>query len=159
MFATRDFTSALPALGHQQVLVGLWIVALGVCVSAGCRDGRSSVGGRVTLDGQPVEGSRVIYGKVSFYRKGGGGAPAIGVIKESGAYSVNTGGQDGLEPGDYNVAVTISQILPPAEPGGLTTTKPLSPRKYARPSESGFEADVKPGSNTFDFALVSDEGK
>jgi hypothetical protein len=35
----------------------------------------------------------------------------------------------------------------------------ISPAKYASVRDSGLRAEVKPGSNTFDFALVSAQNK
>ena len=113
----------------------------------------ASVSGTVTLDGVPVEGGPDLYGTVAFYREDGGGAPAIGTIEDAGRYELATGTKQGLVPGSYMVGVAVKKILPPAEPGGLTRPQRLSDPKYAKPEESGFRADVKPGGNTFDFAL------
>ncbi len=125
----------------------------------GCGGSEASVSGTVTLDGKPVEGSRELYGTVNFYRADGGGAPATAMIRESGSYSLVTGGAKGLEPGNYKVAVTIKEIIPPKEPGGETGNKRIGPAKYGQPAQSGLTAEVKPGKNTFDFALSSDGGR
>jgi hypothetical protein len=117
------------------------------------------VSGTVTLDGAPVEGSPDLYGTVSFFREDGGGAPAVGVINSGGTYEVSTGANEGLEPGAYMVAIAVKKILPPTEPGGLTRPQRLSPAKMAQPEESGLRADVKPGSNTFNFDLSSNSAK
>ncbi len=132
-------------------------ISLAIVVTSvtGCSNGMSSVSGTVTLDGQPIEGGPDYYGTVSFYREGGGGAPAIGIIKGAGRYTLATGAQHSLEPGTYLVGVAVKKILPPESPGGLTRPQQYSPMKYASPSDSGFKADVKPGNNTFDFALQS----
>jgi hypothetical protein len=124
------------------------------CIS-GCGNGLASVTGAVTLDGQPVRSSSDLYGVVSFYREGGGGPPATGMINEAGRYTLATGAQQGIEPGAYLVAVSLKKILPPEVAGGQTRPEQLTPIKYATPGESGFKAEVKPGSNTFDFALES----
>jgi hypothetical protein len=121
----------------------------------GCGNGLADVSGTVTLDGTPVEGSRDVYGTVTFLREDGSGAPAIGIIQEAGRYDVSTGTRRGLQPGNYIVGVAVKEILPPAEAGGLTRPRRISPEKYARPEASGFRAEVKPGDNTFDFDLSS----
>jgi hypothetical protein len=131
---------------------GLLLTSLAI---AGCSNGSASVSGTVTLDGMPVEGGPELYGTVAFYREDGGGAPAVGVIQDGGHYELATGNKQGLEPGNYMVGVAVKKILPPAEPGGLTRPQRLSDPKYAMPKESGFRADVKPGSNRFDFELQS----
>jgi hypothetical protein len=124
-------------------------------VIAGCNNNLAYVSGTVTLDGVAVEGSPELYGTVAFYHEGGGGAPAIGIIKDAGRYELATGTKQGVQPGSYMVGVAVKKILPPAEPGGLTRPQRLSDPKYAKPEESGFRADVKPGHNTFDFAITS----
>jgi hypothetical protein len=131
---------------------------LAICSLVGCGGSGATVSGIVTLDGKPVEGSRELYGTVNFYRADGSGSPATAMIRESGAYSLVTGGKKGLEPGSYKVAITLKKIIPPAEPGGDTGNKRIGPAKYGQPTESGLTAEVKPGKNTFDFALVSDGG-
>jgi hypothetical protein len=142
----------LGCLRHSTVSL---LLILPLLAATGCGNGKSTVSGTVTLDGKPVEGSDEIYGTVTFYREGGGGAPAVGIIKEAGRYEVSTGATVGLEPGAYMVGIAVKKILPPATPDGLTRPQRLTPVKYARPEESGFRADVKPGSNTFDFAITS----
>jgi len=122
---------------------------------AGCSGDMSSVSGQVTLDGKPVEGSPDLYGQVLFYRDGGGGAPAVAIVQGGGHYEVSTGSRKGMEPGAYNIAVSVKKILPPATQDGLPRAEQLSAVKFTSPKESGFKADVKPGSNTFNFALQS----
>lgn len=104
-----------------------------------------------------MEGSPGLYGTVSFYKQGGGGAPAVGVIDSSGSYELKTGSSSGVEPGVYAVAVAVKKIHPPAEPGGLTRPERLSAVKFSNPADSGLVAEVEPGRNVFDFAITSDE--
>jgi hypothetical protein len=127
---------------------------LAVAITSGCSDGLANVSGQVTLDGHPAGGADQ-YGTVSFYRESGGGAPAIGIIDESGRYTLKTGSHDGVEPGTYVVGVSVQRVAPPASPGDLPKLTLISPKKYANVNESGFRHDVKPGSNTIDFALSS----
>jgi hypothetical protein len=135
--------------------ISCWLLLLSAAPSiVGCGSGQASVSGTVTLDGQPVIGSRQLNGTVSFYRESGG-APAIGIIDESGRYTLKTGGTGGLEPGNYRVGISIRQIIPPANPADMPAGHIISPAKYGDMSQSGLKADVKPGSNTFDFALQS----
>lgn len=141
----------------QWRLGSLWmvLVAASFLVFGGCGDGKASVTGTVTLDGQPVEGGPDLYGTVSFFPEGGTGATAVGIIGPAGAYNVETGSRLGLSPGNYQVAVAVKKIHPPDRPEGLTRPERVSPIKYSRPAESGLRAEVKPGSNEFDFDLVS----
>lgn len=138
-------------------LLGVFFAA-SACFILGCGNGAASVTGTVTLDGMPVEGGPDLYGTVSFF-PAGGGAPAVGIIGSSGKYVVETGAREGLMPGTYAVAVSVKKIHPPVSAEGLTRPERISPVKYSKPTESGLQAEVKAGSNTFDFALVSTAGK
>jgi hypothetical protein len=130
-------------------------MALAVAGVAGCNKSAATVSGTVTLDGAPVDGSPDLYATVTFIRKDGGGAPAVGIVREAGQYALGTGSAKGLEPGDYRVGVSVKKILPPAKPESLPIPKRMSREKDSSPESSGLEANVKPGANTFDFALSS----
>lgn len=108
----------------------------------------------MTLDGQPVGGPDK-YGTVTFSRESGGGAPAVGIIDESGHYTVKTGAQDGIEPGTYLVSVSVKRITKPASRDSMPQATLITPAKYASVKESGFRNDVKPGRNAIDIALSS----
>ena len=109
----------------------------------------------MTLDGKPIEGGPQLYGTVSFYREDGGGVPAIGIIEEAGRYTLKTGTLDGIAPGTYLVAVSAKKITIPTNPSVMPQPTLITPKKYENITESGFREEVKPGSNTFDFALNS----
>lgn len=125
---------------------------------AGCDNGLSTVTGTVTLDGQPLTGGQHMNGTVTFSREGGGGAPAVGFIDESGHYSVNTGATSGLAPGNYQVAIAMKKITIPADPHAMPIPTLITPAKYKSTQSSGLHAEVKPGRNKLDFALQSDTG-
>jgi hypothetical protein len=122
---------------------------------AGCGGGMSSVEGTVTLDGKPVEGGPQMYGTVTFVPESGGGAPSVGIIGSGGKYSVATGSQAGMKPGNYLVGIAIKKIHPPTDGSSMSRPEMISPPKYASVSNSGFRAEVGQGSNEFDFALES----
>jgi hypothetical protein len=144
---------------HVSTRVTAWFMLLGTLAISGCGGSSAKVSGTVTLDGAPVEGSTDLYGTVSFFHEGGGGAPAVGIIGSGGQYDLSTGARAGLEPGNYMVGISVQKILPPATPGGLTRPQRISPVKMAKPEESGLRADVKRGSNTFNFDLSSNAAK
>ncbi len=91
-------------------------------IVAGCGNGMARVSGTVTLDGQIVSGPDK-FGTVTFYRESGGGAPAVGVLDQSGRYSLKTGSSDGVEPGLYR-----SGLGKESHSTGVKTTPYPSPR-------------------------------
>lgn len=128
---------------------------LGSSAFLGCGNGLAHVSGAVTLDGQPLQGGSQMDASVSFVREDGHGAPAVGVIDESGRYTLKTGAQTGVAPGAYLVGISAKKITLPTTREGMPQATMITPAKYASITESGFRADVKPGSNSFDFALDS----
>jgi hypothetical protein len=134
--------------------LALAILLMTIPLVAGCGNGLAKVSGSVTMDGQSVGGTNR-YGTVSFYKEGGGGVPAIGIIDPTGRYSLKTGAQEGIVPGAYRVEIAIKKVTPPASPGGMPQATLISPAKYTSVAQSGLREEVKPGSNAIDFALVS----
>ena len=132
---------------------------LGLPMTAGCGNGLAKVSGTVTVDGEPVASGPNVYGTVTFCRDDGGGASAVGVIDTSGRYTLMTGAQRGIEPGSYLVGVAVKKITPPATRDAMPLATLITPRKYASVTESGLREDVKPGSNTLDFAIASQRSK
>jgi hypothetical protein len=115
------------------------------CVAAlGCgSELPSTVSGKVTLDGAPLT-----KGTVTFAPQGEGRI-AYGEIDSSGNYTVRTLNDQGMQVGEYNVTIIATGEAPASDiPPPL-----LTPAKYANAQTSGFTASVKPGPNTFNFAL------
>lgn len=132
------------------------ICAIVVCLTlSGCGNGLAQVSGQVTLNGQPLQGgsgdTRVT---VQFQPAGGVGVTAIGLADETGNYTLATGSQNGIPPGDYYVTCTASQIVP-STTGGAPGGRRITPEKYASARTSGFKFTVEPGRNTFDLPLTS----
>jgi hypothetical protein len=140
----------------RRLYLSRWFL-LGVSASTvlGCGSGQASVTGAVTLDGKPVASSRELNGTVNFYRESGSGPPAIGIIDNSGRYALKIGGAGGLEPGSYRVSIAIKQIIPAADPAEMPRARLISPTRYSDLSQTDLKAEVKPGNNSFDFALES----
>ncbi|MCS7239476.1 MAG: carboxypeptidase-like regulatory domain-containing protein [Thermoguttaceae bacterium] len=117
------------------------------------------VTGTVTQDGKPLADAAVTFHPV------GQGQPAVGRTDASGRYETSA------LPGRYRVTVAkyasaeggTAAAAPSGEyqeaaPG--TTPAPsrnILPAKYADPATSGFEVEVKPGDNTFDFRIEGGE--
>lgn len=140
-------------LGWTAVYRLSWLLML--VVVAGCGDRLASVSGSVTLDGQPLAGGPELSGIVQFVPEGGGGTPAIGYLDANGHYQLASGSRLGIRPGKYLVSISAAKIIPPAQPGEAAGGRPATPRLYADPRRSGLTAEVRSGSNTFDFAILS----
>ena len=123
-----------------------------ICSVAGCSGSAASVSGMVTLDGQPLT-----TGNVSFHPEGAGGAPANGQIDAQGRYSLSTGTEAGLAPGNY-VAVVVATKDPPQlydKTGAEIPPIPITPGKYGNTATSDLKFQVKPGKNDIPLALQS----
>jgi hypothetical protein len=113
-----------------------------------CGCGRNHPGrmsGQVTLDGPPLTTGTVVFHPEK------SGADAYATIGTSGTYSVRTGTDRGMEPGDYVVTV-IATTGPP--PHG----KLITPMRYGNVTQSGLKATVVPGDNRFDISLRWQKG-
>jgi hypothetical protein len=112
------------------------------------------VAGTVTLDGKPLTIASDTRGTVLFQAVGGQGTVATGILNPTGHFQLAAGSSTEIPAGKYQVAVTVSQLLPKPE-NGEQRAKLITPSKYASVQESGLEVEVKPGENQFDFALSS----
>lgn len=130
-------------------------VAVATSGIVGCSDGLATVSGTVTLDGRPIAVGEHVNGVVTFLREDGSGAPASAALDRSGRYTLATGSRMGVEPGSYRVTVAVTETIFPDDPNAMPIPKLLTPRKYGDPQNSELRAEVKPGNNTFDFALSS----
>lgn len=125
--------------------------------TSGCGDLNATVSGVVKLDGEVLrcEHNRrgtVVFGPVA------GGASATGIIDDNGRYSVRTGSNAGVKPGDYVVGVRVLEIVPHEDGVSAPSGEPITPVLYSNPLTSGLITTLKSGSNTFDIELDSSAG-
>ena len=128
---------------------------------SGSVSGTSPVKGKVTYNGQPVEGATI-----SFYSEAEGVRPAVAISGSDGTYELKTLDTTGAMPGKYVVLVAKTEIPPElmkevsmdeaaANAGKpLPQPKELLPAKYLDAAQTPFKFEVKPGDNTIDLALV-----
>ncbi|MHB8898320.1 MAG: Ig-like domain-containing protein [Thermoguttaceae bacterium] len=135
-----------------------------------------AVSGKVTLDGAPVEGAKVVFAPT-----GGAGMAASGVTDASGVYKLTTRDPgDGAMAGSYAVMISKTEVeggaaasaVKPgmtdeeatkaameardAAGGAEATTKELLPEKYKDPAASGLKAEVAAGAPAeINFELTS----
>lgn len=149
----------------MQILYRISAVVLSVLLVAGCGaggvSGTSPVRGKVTYNGQPVEGATI-----SFYSEAEGVRPAVAVSASDGTYELKTLDTTGAMPGKYVVLVaktdmpleltkSVSMDEAAANAGKpLPQPKDLLPAKYGDAAQTPFKVEVKAGENTIDLALV-----
>ena len=118
----------------------------------GCgRSDRAAVGGKVTLDGAPVEN-----GLISFIPVNGNSTRAAWTAIKSGRYAIpaNVGpgvGTDRVEVSWLRKTGKIVPALPPAP--SIEEVVEAMPARYNRRSE--LRVEMKPGSNQVDLELKS----
>ncbi len=100
--------------------------------------GPGTLSGRVTLNGKPVTGIRLIV------TEQGGSRGVSTTVYGDGTYSVT------LPPGSYQVAIDPGSL--PKEPKQIP---PQIPRHYTNRNTSGLRAEVRPGSQVVDFDLTT----
>lgn len=121
-------------------------------VSKGCtRDGlpMGEVSGVVTVDGKPIDNAFVEFQPAD-------GRPSLGITDSSGAYSLNfTNDTSGALIGSHIVRITteITGVKEGDVGGPVAGRKELLPSKYH--SQSELTAEVRSGSNTFNFDLTT----
>lgn len=118
-------------------------LVLGLC---GCSDW-ATVQGNVKLDDQALTDGLVTFHPIEE------GPVAYGTVDPGGRYSLKTGDQVGLKPGEYVVTVVRSTI--PDMTSRNPVVKILTPPKYADRAKSDLKVTVRSGSNTLPLELKS----
>lgn len=129
-----------------------WLIVV-LCAGCGNGDGRVSVTGEVTFDGQPLEDGNITFG-------GAQGAAGAGKIV-NGKFSLDeSGDESGVQPGSYDVLISswFEERGSVREDGSFAPGKTRIPLSYIDPQKSGLKAEVKSGEkNHFKFELKSDK--
>ncbi len=133
------------------------VIGISSLLCCGCQKTLpATVNGTITIDDKPLPEGKNITGEVMLYPVGGGAA-AYGTIGAGGQYVVQTGGTQGLEPGEYKVTVRVVEVAP-EPPGGYQNApgqKVISPPRYQDREKSELIVDVKAGPNRIDLNLTS----
>ena len=130
----------------------LWALALLVPLGCSGTDGRVSVSGKVTLDGNPLED-----GSISFRPAPGTSANSSGGRITAGSYELPA--ESGLKPGKYLVSVVAFRKT------GKMVEDPqmgmVAEREKVKFKEAGsLDATIEEGgANTFDFPLTTAGGR
>jgi len=112
-------------------------IGLFSCGAGGSGVPLEKVSGKVTLNGQPLEGAIIVYESTS-------GVSSHGVTDAEGHYEMKSKQDEpGVPVGSYVVRIIKTE--------GEVAGQELIPAKYNASSE--LKADVKTGDNQFDFEL------
>lgn len=139
-------------------MAGVSFVALSGCGGPALKD-TVPVTGKVTHNGEPIEGAMVTFLPQGDHRA------ASGRTNASGIYKLTTlEPEDGAMPGPYRVSISKTEVSasrgsddepPPSinpEWPPLTATE-LVPVKYKHADSSGLTAEVSQGKNEINFEL------
>ncbi len=139
-------------VGGSVVMKCVWI-AIATMSLVGCGGPYdASVSGIVTLDANKVTRGMVSFNPVQ------SGPAAYARIDEDGTYSVQTGSEEGLPAGEYQVTVSAHEPPPTkqsASGGPPPDGKPITPLWYKSKESSGLRYTVSPGSNEINLELKS----
>jgi hypothetical protein len=130
-------------------LVAQAILAAALLGFAGCGSDLVDVSGTVTFDGTPLTSGRVVF-------QSPGKPMAVGELGPGGHYTVKTGTQHGIPPGDYTVTVSSYELGQSTGRGNPPPARLVTPAKYNNAKTSDLAAAVRPDNKTFDFSLTAD---
>ena len=121
---------------------------------SGCgdNDGRVAVTGEVNFDGKPLEEGNITFG-------GSQGAAGAGKIVNGKFTLSESGSEQGVQPGTYDVLISswFEERGAVREDGSFAPGKTRIPLSYIDPKKSGLKAEVKSGQkNHFTFEVKSD---
>ena len=137
-------------MSHPQGPQGFFL-AITVVLSlflSGCRSELATVQGEVTLDGEPLEDARIVL-------EAPDRPTSVGKSDAQGRYTVTTGSQKGMYPGDYQVAISAYKTR---DAHGIEAPVPVlrTPKRYNSAGSSGLTAVIQSGRNKgVDFHLTT----
>ena len=144
-----------PVSQEVSILYTVGLALLLGCAGCGKSNGptRAAVGGRVTLDGKEID-----VGTIAFYPTAGLQGPVAGGSIQNGRYSIAR--DRGPIVGQNRVEIHASkktgrQVQAPMAERGVMTDESVEAVPACYNTQSKIVADVKSGSNTFDYELTA----
>jgi hypothetical protein len=138
-------------MGVRSAMTVSGLVVVTTLFLAGCSGALpATVSGKVTLDGQlPPPGTFITFALAD-----GSGRQANSVAAADGSYSISSGDEKGLVPGEYLVLVAATEKPDPTSLAPPTAPKRLTPDKYADKKTTPFKFKVTSGHNTIDLPMT-----
>lgn len=147
---------------RQAMFFSMAMVAAGMLL--GCAEKRRPenwgglVEGKITIDGEPLDGGTIAF--IPLVSEEDGGRPGVARIESDGAYWIGNANLDkpkGLIPGRYKV-IFLSMTADPDKTGNPIAELRI-PEALVDLKTTTVECEVKPGSNTFNFDLAQESAK
>lgn len=138
---------------------GRWLLLVLLSSAVGCSEEVATVSGIVLMDGNPLAISEGVRGTVVFQPANRQGPTLNGVIGPKGFYELTSGSSKTAAPGIYMATVFAVEIVASPEDSAMPTGRRITPKKYAKASESGLRYKVTPGSNSLAIELHSEVEK
>ena len=126
----------------------LTVTAVAALLPTGCT-GPTSVAGKVTLDGTPLDGALVMLTP-----PGRGSDFVLGTTGPDGRFIITPAVGKSVPYGKYTVTVSRRELLTPAQMASFITPKETLPEKYSELTKSVLMLEV-PTSGDVEFALTT----
>lgn len=137
-----------PFAAEQRIWSVVFLTALVFC-GVSCSNGLQSVSGKVLHKSQPIKGALVTLHPVPFDKTAQTPLPS-GVTGDDGTFTLTTGKEYGVAPGDYVVTVVWLQPVPAVSGSKVINTAPPElvdqlQGRYADREKSKLRITVKSG--------------
>lgn len=129
-------------------LSSAFLLLVFLIATIGCGGMPATVTGKVTVDGNTYKGLRVTFVPEA------GGAAVSGKTDEQGSYTLRTGKQPGLVPGEYRVTITgFSKTPSPTMTAAEVKALRIVPDESSNRDTTPHRATVVAGSNEVNLDL------
>lgn len=120
------------------------VLLFGLC---GCGANVSTISGKVTIDGKILD-----KGDIGFHQAEGV-VVSTTRINQDGSYKV--GAEANTLPGSYKIVIIANEVSIGKGPGSVPMPTRITPLAYSSKEQTPLKAELKAGSNEFNFDLKS----
>lgn len=120
------------------------VLLFGLC---GCGANVSTISGKVTIDGKILD-----KGDIGFHQAEGVMVSTT-QINQDGSYKI--GAEANTLPGNYKIVIIANEVSIGKGPGSVPMPTRITPLAYSNKEQTPLKAELKAGSNEFNFDLKS----
>lgn len=120
------------------------VLLFGLC---GCGANVSTISGKVTIDGKILD-----KGDIGFHQAEGV-VVSTTQINQDGSYKI--GAEANTLPGNYKIVIIANEVSIGKGPGSVPMPTRITPLAYSNKEQTPLKAELKAGSNEFNFDLKS----